>query len=345
MTVDSSLFTKLVPLNALSAEYQLNLAKKSSIHSVRAGQYLFKAGESLEHAIFLLSGEIELEDSAGKRVARLSADSSEAQHRVAHYSPRRVSAKCISNVSYLRVDANLLDIMLTWDQANSLEVNELDQDHIGSHDDWMLKLLQMRVFQMVPPANLQAMFMRMTEIKVLAGDTVIKQDQDGDYFYAIISGQCLVTREVPGHKDLPLAELAAGSCFGEEALIADTKRNATVTMLTDGSLMRLAKQDFRSLLNEPVSKRVDFSDAQKMVDEGKAKWLDVRLPGEYSAQHLPGSMNIPLFLLRKKLPSMDDKMSYIVYCDSGSRSSAAAFLMIQRGFNAYVLDKGIPLQA
>jgi CRP-like cAMP-binding protein len=31
----------------------------------------------------------------------------------------------------------------------------------------------------------------------------------------------------------------------EEALIAEAKRNATVTMITDGVLMRLNKQDFR----------------------------------------------------------------------------------------------------
>jgi CRP-like cAMP-binding protein len=345
MTVDSNLFAKLVPLNALSPEYQLNLARKSSVHSLRADQYLFKAGDALEHAIFILSGEIQLEDSAGKRVSSLSAGSADAKHRVAHHSPRRVSARCISNVSYLRVDASLLDIMLTWDQSNALEVNELGEEQANNQDDWMVKLLQMRVFQLVPPANLQAMFLRMSEIKVLAGDTIIKQDQDGDYFYAIIAGQCLVTREVSGGKDLPLAELAPGSCFGEEALIADTKRNATVTMLTDGSLMRLSKQDFRSLLTEPVSRRISFGDAQKMVDAGQAKWLDVRLPTEHSAQHLPGSLSIPLYLLRKKVSALDDKMAYIVYCDSGSRSSAAVFLMIQRGFNAYVLDKGIPLQA
>lgn len=341
MTVDPRLFTKLVPLNALSQEYQLNLARKSSIHSLRTDQYLFKAGDPLEHAIFLLSGEIALEDSTGKRVSTVVADSADSQHRIAHHSPRRVSARCISNISYLRVDASLLDIMLTWDQSHSLQVSELDEEQAAA-DDWMVKLLQMRVFQMVPPANLQAMFMRMTEIKVLAGDTIIKQDQDGDYFYAIISGQCQVIREVPGHKDLPLAELAPGSCFGEEALITDTKRNATVTMLTDGSLMRLSKQDFRSLLNEPISRRISFSDAQKMVDQGQAKWLDVRLPGEHAAKHLPGSLSVPLYLLRKKLPTLDDKMAYIAYCDTGSRSSAAAFLMIQRGFNTYVLDQGLP---
>jgi CRP-like cAMP-binding protein len=344
MSVDSSLFAQLVPLNALSAEYQTNLAKTSSIHSLQAGQHIFKVGDPLDQAIFLLAGEIQLEDSTGKRVSSLSADSPGALHRIAHHSPRKVAAKCLSNVRYLSVDANLLDIMLTWAQANSLEVNELSPDHAVNNDDWMAKLLQMHVFQMVPPANLQAMFMRMTEIDARAGETIVKQDQDGDYFYVIISGKCQVTREAPGHKSLPLAELTPGSYFGEEALIADTQRNATVTMLTDGRLMRLSKQDFRSLLNDPISRRISFDDAQKLVSSGRAKWLDVRLPSEYAAQHLPDSINMPLYLLRMKFNTLDKKIAHIVYCDTSSRSSAATFVLIQKGFDAYVLDKGIPPQ-
>ena len=35
--------------------------------------------------------------------------------------------------------------------------------------------------------------------------------------------------------------------FGEEALVSETRRNATVAMLTDGSLMRLNKADFDAL--------------------------------------------------------------------------------------------------
>ena len=62
-----------------------------------------------------------------------------------------------------------------------------------------------------------------------------------------------VTRETPLNKDgIKLAELGVGDTFGEEALISEAKRNATVTMLTEGVLMRLNKQDFRELMNEPL---------------------------------------------------------------------------------------------
>ena len=47
---------------------------------------------------------------------------------------------------------------------------------------------------------------------------------------------------------LKLAELGGGESFGEEALISDAKRNATITMGRDGALGRLGKDDFEELL-------------------------------------------------------------------------------------------------
>ncbi len=87
---------------------------------------------------------------------------------------------------------------------------------------------------------------------------MIKQGEEGDYFYVITRGKCVVTRETPLNKEgIRLAELQVGDTFGEEALISEAKRNATVAMETDGSLMRLGKEDFRKLLNEPMLDWVD----------------------------------------------------------------------------------------
>ena len=74
---------------------------------------------------------------------------------------------------------------------------------------------------------------------------MIKQGTEGDYFYVVVAGKCVVTRETPLNKEgIKLAELGPGDSFGEEALIAEAKRNATVTMSTDGTLMRLGKTRF-----------------------------------------------------------------------------------------------------
>ena len=75
-----------------------------------------------------------------------------------------------------------------------------------------------------------------------------------------------------------------------------------------------------------------------------AQWLDVRLESEHANTGIKGSRNIPLYMLRLKVDSLDPKASYIVYCDTGRRSSAAAFLLSERGLHVYVLKGGITAQ-
>ncbi|MGH8442229.1 MAG: cyclic nucleotide-binding domain-containing protein [Nevskiaceae bacterium] len=342
--VDLAAFANYVPLNALRAESQRDLAKKATVGQAKAGDFLFKIGEQAKAALYVMQGEVSLEDASGKQLGKVVGGTPDSFHRLAHQSPRKVSGKCLTEVRYMSVDASLLDVMLTWDQTGTFEVGELS--HEGGADgggDWMSKLLQMRTFQMVPPANLQGMFMKMQELKVDPGMVIVRQGEDGDYFYVIMEGRSMVTREqAAGQKPVKLAELESGSCFGEEALISDTKRNATITMLTKGKLMRLSKDDFRQLLNDPLARKLSFADAEKMVKSGKAKWLDVRLPSEFQNATLPGAINMPLYLMRMKLNTLDQATTYIACCDTGRRSSVAVFVLTQKGFEAYVLEKGIP---
>jgi rhodanese-related sulfurtransferase len=206
--------------------------------------------------------------------------------------------------------------------------------------DWMTMMLRSEIFHRIPPSNIQAVFMRMKPLPVSEGEVVIKQGDDGDYYYFIQKGRCVVTHSTKSGKEIKLAELEAGTGFGEEALISDNKRNANVTMLTDGTLMRMAKQDFVELLKAPVLKNLDYARAKEMVAKG-AVWLDVRLESEHKNVAIPASMNIPLYLLRIKSRNLDHNIKYIVYCDTGRRSSSAAYLLSERGYDAYFLEGGL----
>ncbi len=341
--VDPSVFANFVPLNALKAESQRELVKKASISQAKPGDAIFKVGEQAKSAIYVLSGEVTLEDATGKALGKIIGGTPDSFHRLAHQSPRKVNAKAKTEVRYMSIDASLLDVMLTWDQTGTFEVGDLNSEQEMETGDWMGKLLQMKSFQMVPPSNLQAMFMRMQEVKVEPGAVIVRQGEDGDFFYVMIEGRCMVTREqAAGQKPVKLAELESGSCFGEEALISDAKRNATITMMTRGKVMRLSKEDFRQLLNDPLSRKISLAEGEKMVAAGKAKWLDVRLPSEFQNYALPGSINLPLYMMRMKLATLDNKTAYIVCCDTGRRSSVAVFVLTQKGYEAYVLEKGLP---
>ena len=183
--------------------------------------------------------------------------------------------------------------------------------------------------------------MRMQRINYAAGDVVIKQGDEGDYFYAIVCGRCVVTRETPLNRDgIKLAELGMGDTFGEEALISDAKRNATVTMATDGVLMRLGKDDFHTLLNEPMLHWVDYDEARRSWPAAAAG-STCACRASSSTATSRRAINVPLYFMRLKLKTLDPAMPYVVCCDTGRRSSAAAYILSERGFDTYVLKGGI----
>lgn len=337
--LDLALLKQFSPLDGLKAENLHALAKKTTIRELPAGRVLFKEGDTDKRTYFLVSGTVEVFDKDGV-LATLRGGTPQARNPIVPSLPRRFGARAVDDVRFIAIDSDLLDVMLTWDQTGSYEVNELNGTSPGD-DDWMTTLLQTKAFHRVPPANIQAVFMRMQRINCRSGDVVIKQGDEGDYFYVIVTGRCAVTRETPLNKEgIKLAELGMGDTFGEEALISEAKRNATVTMLSDGTLMRLGKQDFTTLLNEPMLQWVDFAHAKQVVARG-GKWLDVRLPSEFQNVHIDGAINIPLYFIRLKLNMLDKATSYVVCCDTGRRSSAGAYILSERGFDAYVLKGGL----
>lgn len=338
--VDIAQLKAFSPIDSLKKDNLAALVKKTKVREAQPGEALFREGDAEKRTVYVLTGSVDLREG-NQTVAKIVGGTEDARNPLSPKLPRRQTALATSHVEYITIDSDLLDVMLTWDQTGSYEVSELRGEVGGGSDDWMTTLLQTKAFHKIPPANIQAIFMRLQQVNCKAGDVIIKQGEEGDYFYVITRGKCVVTRETPLNKDgIRLAELQVGDTFGEEALISEAKRNATVSMLTDGSLMRLGKEDFRKLLNEPMLDWVDAAAAEKIIREG-GQWLDVRLPSEFEAYHNEGAINVPLYFIRLKLKTLDSAVTYVVCCDTGRRSSAGAFILNERGFQTYVLKGGL----
>jgi rhodanese-related sulfurtransferase/rubrerythrin len=92
-------------------------------------------------------------------------------------------------------------------------------------------------------------------------------------------------------------------------------------------------------------KSIDSDEAKKFMaehEEGSYILLDVRQPGEYQADHIPGAKLIPLPGLKDGLSQLDSQKPIIAYCAVGGRSLAAAQLLSGLGFEkVYNLQGGI----
>ncbi len=326
------------PLDSLTPENLKEIAEKLEVVELNKGDAVFNEGDKDDRHIFLYTGNVDL-IKAGKILKTIEAGTADARTSIAHIIPRNFSCVASSEAVVFKIDADLLDLMLAWDQTGNFQVEELSS---GDDDDWMTHLLQTESFRRIPPANIQEIFNSLEDLEANVGDSIIKQGEPGDYFYIIKSGRCMVTRKNPGQdKDIKLANLSTGDTFGEEALISDATRNASVVMLSKGTLSRLSKESFLKLLNEPMIEKVDYTTANLRVNNGEAIWLDVRLPAEYESAHIKGAAHIPLIFLRMKMKQLDPLVNYILYCDTERRSSSASYILSGKGYKTTVLINGI----
>lgn len=346
--LDKAVLKTLVPPQSLNHDNFQELAQKAVVEDVPAGRDVFRKGDMDRKTVYLLEGELEIRNDTGI-AGVLRGGSKESKHPIANQQPRQVTAKAKSRCTVVRFDTDLLDILLTWDQLSGIEVSDISIDggpsgssevDSGSSGDWMTRILQSKAFLRIPPANIQHMFMRLHEMPVKANQVIVKQGDDGDYYYIICHGRCKVTRASASGSRVTLAQLGDGDAFGEEALLSEGKRNATVVMETDGLLMRLSKEDFNQLLKAPMLKEVDLEQAKAMVKQG-AVLIDVRMESEHKAGSIKGSINVPLFMLRLKSEGFDSSKKYICYCETGRRSQAAAYIMSEAGFDSHVLKGGL----
>jgi CRP-like cAMP-binding protein len=337
-SVDKKTLKSLDPFGSLSLDVIDELATKSTVEEIPAGRILFRQGEKDNRLIYVLSGQVEVTTTGKAKGSLIKAKTEEARHPIAYTLPRPGTAKTKTNCKLLFVDGDLLEFLTQDDNSALIEVDELSSDDESA---WMLRFLQSRAFLKLPTENIQTLLMKLEEVPVKKGDIIIKQGDKNDFYYIIRNGRCAVTRRPAAKaKELQIAILEAGDGFGEEALITGGSRNASISMLEDGMLMRLTKKDFMSDLAKPLINLIDEKTALEKISSGSLL-IDVRTHDEFSKQKVEGSVNIPLSMLRLKLDGLNDKREYVLICDNDHRSSAAAFLLTQHGLNCYALKGGL----
>ena len=336
----------LEPLSSLSPERLSELVSLSYPELMGVGTTLFREGDVDNQTVYLLEGDVQLTSADGRIDRLLTSRMDESKYPLDDSQPRQCTAVNMSRIEVVRIDNSILDYMMMWDQLATSEEDEKNaaqasEQAAASNDDskgWIRRVRHIMAFKSLPPANIRGLLNRMEMVNAKQGDEIIHQGDEGDYYYVLTEGEASVTRVSE------LARLSPGASFGEEALVSESRRNASVTMTTDGVLMRLSKEDFNALMKEPMLTRVSPDEARLRVAKG-ARWLDVRHAKEFQRSRLPRSTNIPLHELRMRLHELDNTTHYICYCSTGKRSAAAAFLLKQNGYHSSVLNGGLQVMA
>lgn len=330
--IDLALFRRFVPTHSLSPADRANLQACSQLVAYEQDAVAFTVGVLADLVAYLVEGTLRLERESESRL--IEAGSEAARYALCNSQRFLCAARCLTPAKVLYIDRARLDQVMTWNQVGIIEVRDSNSD---SSADWMAAMLRSPVLQQVPSASIVRVIASVEPVEFAAGESIIRFDAQGDYYYVLVSGECRVLR--PLHADGELVEvdrIPPGEGFGEEALISGLNRNATVEAVTDCRLVRLPGRDFQRFLREPMVQPVRLEEVGP-----SAQLIDVRLPEEYAWGHLPGATNLPLRDLRMRCTELDASRPVVTYCDAGGRSASATFLLRERGFNARWVEGGV----
>lgn len=86
---------------------------------------------------------------------------------------------------------------------------------------------------------------------------------------------------------------------------------------------------------------VDPSAAKRLIEEHQAALIDVRTPGEFASERIPGSRNVPLAALKAERAALAEAgVPVVLVCASGTRAGQARE-MLGEDTEAHVLEGGL----
>ncbi len=339
--VDEALLCHFVPMNGLTMAHVSQLLPFAGVSELHPGDNIATNFKTSDQTYYVVEGRLDL--YTGSQLTRtVTGGTEEARFPLSHLQTRFDSARAGNAVRLLRVDRARVSALLILEEpsAGATTHRRAAQSPLDSRQI-IARLLRSQIFSHIPPANVQRLLELAEPVQVHAGDVIIRQGEQGNYCYILMEGRCSLTCRAPD-EILPrtLGELGPGDSFGEEVLDDKGVRRSTVTMRTDGWLRRLSQVQFAQLAGKTSMDQVSWREARDLVSGG-AKWLDVRLADEHRNDGLTGSLNIPLAEIGGRSRELDRKVPYVVCCNTGQRSIAAAFLLREQGFSVCVLEDGL----
>lgn len=304
-----------------------------------AGEIVYAQGREDNYANYLLEGSVEFLWN-GRFVRHLDAEQSPTKRALDGPGPKRYTVRARTWSLILRIERSELERKLRLADLDT-RTSDLEETDITREQpsNWMIRMLQSQRFANLPPQNIQRVFERMERIDANANELIIRQGDPGGYYYVIEEGYCDVTRAPSsGGREIHLAELGPGDGFGEEALVSNMPRNASVTMRSNGVLMRLDKESFIELIRDPLIHAVSYKDAHRMIGEG-AVWIDVRHRDQFARGSFRNARNIPRAVIRSECRKLVKGRKYIVCGEDARDCAVSAFLLAERGYDVSYMSQ------
>jgi len=268
-----------------------------------AGRTLLRPGRQLQGRYYLLSGAVNTDQVAGE----IQAGSLRAQERL-YPGARTIVTAAVT--SLLHVD---------WERARFLTevASRLDAD---MDEAWRERFLLSPMMRRTCAEEWRAILDGFEPSVLAQNQRVIEEGAPADGCYVLREGHAVV--HAGRHT---FAYLMPGDFFGEDALVTGRVRSASITMLEQGSVLKLPEEVFRRLVLDRVVPQVHAA--------GKGVLLNAGITP------IEGAVSVSLRWLRQQLRRLDRNRPHYVIGGASEDRALAALVLIQAGFTASaVLD-------
>ena len=135
---------------------------------------------------------------------------------------------------------------------------------------------KIHLFNGLKEDQLSGIAVKFDEVEVPANHVVFKRGDKPEGFFIIFEGKVNVTRPHEKKGEEVLIWLVSGDYFGEEALVENRNRSATITATQDTTLLFLSREHFEEVLTSYPNQKPNFLVAiksHKLARATKFTWL------------------------------------------------------------------------
>ena len=225
----------------LSQEEQEIIVNAMEELKVRKGDYVIKQGDAGDCFFIVDEGELDCfktfkEGSNPKYLKTYFIGEGFGELSLLYNAPRAASIKAKTDSIVFKLDRATFNHVIL---DNTIQKRKRYEELLKSID----------ILASLDPYEHQVLVDAFHEVKVDAGEYIIKQGEDGDDFYFLEKGEAIALKTLEGEdKETEVYKYGRGGYFGEIALLHSVKRQASVKALTDCVLMSIDKNSFERIL-------------------------------------------------------------------------------------------------
>jgi CRP-like cAMP-binding protein len=158
---------------------------------------------------------------------------------------------------------------------NKADDKKAAKDENKDFQQTMSFLTKVQLFMRLPKDEHPLLAMACESIEFKKGQHIIKQGESGSEFFVIKKGEASVTVSIDGAPPKKVATLKDGDYFGENALLRDEPRTATITAEQDVQALKITRDKFKELgLND----KLQFANRKAVGAGGGPKKLETKPP-------------------------------------------------------------------